>query len=101
MDDPTPLYRRAIAALGTDAQMDMLHEEIGELLMTLGHYKRTRASTVDVAGEIADVGIMLEQLAIIVGCVDQVEDLRRTKLSRLADWLDARDAQGRRKMEPL
>lgn len=101
MSDPTPLYHRALAAWGAEAQMDMLHEEIGELLMTLGHFKRTRASMVDVASEIADVGIMLEQAAIIVGCVDQVEDLRRAKLSRLTDRLDAMEAQERRKMEPL
>lgn len=99
--NPTTLYHRALAAWGAEAQMDMLHEEIGELLMTLGHYKRTRASMIDVASELADVGIMLEQAAIIVGCVDQVEDLRRAKLSRLADRLDERDERERRKMEPL
>lgn len=85
------LYRRAIAAWGTAAQMDMLYEEVGELLTAIGHLKRGRASVEDVAGEIADVRIMLEQLTVILDCAAVVDARMDAKLIRLEDRVTAHE----------
>lgn len=90
------LYRRAIAAWGTAAQLDMLHEEVGELLTAIGHLKRGRATVADVAGEIADVRIMLEQLTVILDCAAVVDERIDYKLGRLEDRVEAAEAAARK-----
>ena len=95
------LYRRAILAWGIDAQMDVMYEEIGELLTAIGHMKRGRATVRDVAGEIADVHIMLGQLAMILDCAAAVDERTAEKLARLESRLDADDSRKARRDEPL
>lgn len=73
------------------AQMDMLHEEIGELLTAIGHFKRGRNTVADVAGEIADVRIMLEQLTVILDCAALVDERMDAKLTRLDDRVTAHE----------
>jgi len=85
------LYRRALAAWGIPAQLDMLHEEIGELLTAIGHHKRGRNTVADVAGEIADVRIMLEQLTAILDCAALVDEAMDAKLTRLDDRVTAHE----------
>ena len=101
MAEPTPLYLRAIAAWGAASQMDMLYEEIGELLTAIGHARRGRGTVADIAGEIADVRIMLDQLCVILECGDLADARKVEKLARLEARLDERDAREKRKMEPL
>ena len=39
---PSEIYANAIMEFGVDAQIDMLHEEVGELLSAINKYKRGR-----------------------------------------------------------
>lgn len=57
---------------GRQAQFDQLHEELGELIVALNHYKRNRCTLKDVAVEIADVRLMLSAIQIVLG-IDENE----------------------------
>ena len=82
------LYHSAIDQWGESAQVAMFHEEVGELLMTLGHYLRDRATPEQLADEIADVRVMLEQLVGMVGLREsQVDAAMTAKINRLAGRL--------------
>lgn len=82
------LYRLASERWGSYGQLLMLHEEIGELLVAVGHYHRERATKADVVSEIADVRVMLEQLVVMIGASEaEVYAEFRKKLARLADRL--------------
>lgn len=87
------IYERALVVWGETAQLDMILEEIGELVVAIQQRKRGRITNDGVCEEIADVGIMLEQAAIMYGA-ESVAAFRRDKLARL----DARvtDAENRR-----
>jgi NTP pyrophosphatase (non-canonical NTP hydrolase) len=73
----------AINAWGTRSQVNMAIEECGELIVALCHRLRGRCDDNYVAEEIADVQIMLDQLALIVG-KDLVRNFEEQKLERLA-----------------
>lgn len=75
--------RDAIARYGWDAQHRMTIEECGELIVALCHIQRGRIPVSELAGEIADVRIMLAQLELLYDCRDAVEAATRQKLSRL------------------
>jgi NTP pyrophosphatase (non-canonical NTP hydrolase) len=93
--DRFDLYRQALTQWGAGAQLAMVHEEIGELLVCVGHVGRGRATASDLAGEIADVRIMLEQLALIAEIPEADIDAKmRAKLDRLASRLGANDWAG-------
>lgn len=77
------LYNNAIQRWGIEAQVDMFHEEVGELLSALNKYKRGRVGKDAVVTEIADVQIMAEQLAVWFG-EDEVRREKEYKLNRLA-----------------
>ena len=77
------LYRQTIQRWGKEGQIDMFHEEVGELLSALNKYKRGRVPAKDVITEIADVQIMAEQLAEMFGSVAVYNEKLR-KLDRLA-----------------
>lgn len=82
------LYRRASERWGSYGQLRMLHEEIGELMVAVGHYHRERATKADVVSEIADVRVMLEQLVLMVGATEmEVYAEVQKKMARLADRL--------------
>lgn len=77
------LYRTTIRTWGKEGQIDMFHEEVGELLSALNKYKRGRVKAEEVITEIADVQIMVEQLAEMFGTIN-VRHEKLRKLSRLA-----------------
>ena len=78
------LYDAAITRWGVGAQKNMAYEEIGELLTALARDDRGRATTEDLLTELADVTIMCEQLAFILGFDEYEKELDR-KLIRLRD----------------
>jgi len=79
------LFGRCIALWGIDLQMDMLQEECGELVAVVNQYKRGRVSVYQLAEEMADVSIMLDQISMSVpGLRDSMEATREAKLDRLA-----------------
>lgn len=82
------LYRRAIIKWGSSAQRWMLVEELAELLMALVKVNRTGALSPhlidNLAEEIADARIMIEQIERLYRCSPEVAKHRKAKLKRLA-----------------
>ena len=78
------LYERAIMIWGSNAQTDMVFEELGELNTVLARDRRGRATAEDILTELADVTIMCEQLATVIG-YDLYELELERKLLRLRD----------------
>jgi NTP pyrophosphatase (non-canonical NTP hydrolase) len=73
----------AIRAFGVRAQEEVAIEECSELIQAISHKHRGREH--NIAEEIADVEIMLEQLKIIQGCHNEVENIKKRKIERLYD----------------
>lgn len=73
-EDPTSLtsdgelYKRALDAWGMKHQIEMLIEELGELIVSIQKWKRvpSESRVLDIAGEVADVEIMLGQFHYIM-----------------------------------
>ena len=85
------VLRRAIEKYGQDHQMVVAIEELSELQKELCKYLRygLDAQRVEnIAEEIADVEIMLEQVKIMLVCHVAVTKKRRAKLQRLKDNMD-------------
>lgn len=83
--DRESIYLAALRVWGADAQMDMCAEECGELIAALNRFRRGRSTKAAVVEELADVSIMLEQMALIF-CQD-VEIAKVHKLERLRQRL--------------
>jgi NTP pyrophosphatase (non-canonical NTP hydrolase) len=83
------LYATAIKAFGRFAQMDMLVEESAELIQAVNKYKRDLniLTAANLAEEIADVEIMIEQIKDIVNLDDTIKKYKAEKLKRLSDKL--------------
>lgn len=79
------VYRRAIEKYGEDAQLWMVIEEMSELAKEICKYQRGKRSPVDIADEIADVEIMLEQATMIFGVDDLVRKHMDQKVERLKE----------------
>ena len=71
----------AIRTYGDKAQEEMAIEECSELIQAICHKHRGREY--NIAEEIADTEICLEQLKIINGCSNEVEAIKKFKLDRL------------------
>ena len=80
------LYNRALKRYGIDAQKLMVVEECGELLNALAKTYRGRASVEELITELADVHIMVEQMALYYGWAEFQEEKER-KLERLQQRL--------------
>ena len=65
----------------TDKEIIKALEEGIELIQAINHKHRGREY--NIAEEIADVEIMLEQLKIINNCRDEVEKIHKQKIERL------------------
>lgn len=82
--DGGEICRRALEAFGAQAQVMMAIEEMSELTKELCKHRRGRDNVEAIAEEIADVEIMLRQMAILFDCSFTVDKFRRYKLERLA-----------------
>jgi len=82
------IYRAALETFGTEAQTKMLFEEIGELMSAICKHSRGRDKVAHIAEEIADVHIMLDQMAVLFNCEDEVERMKRYKLRRLEQRIE-------------
>ena len=82
--DEQRIYRAALAAWGADAQTLMVFEEMAELQKELCKAARGKDNREQIAEEIADVEIMLEQMKVLHDCADAAADYRESKLRRLA-----------------
>lgn len=81
------LYERAINTYGIGPQKTMLVEEIGELLNVLAKRDRIRATKKEIITELADVHIMVEQIALYYGWAE-FKDEKARKLERLNNHLN-------------
>lgn len=80
------IYEEALTKFGFVNQEFMLIEECGELLNAIAKIKRGRSTRKDIITELADVHIMVEQMACYYGWGDFCEQ-RQYKLERLQDRL--------------
>ena len=71
----------AIRKNGERAQEEVAIEECSELIQAITHKHRGREH--NIAEEIADVEIMIEQLKMINCCHKEVEEIRNRKIKRL------------------
>jgi len=60
------LAAMALATHGEAPQLDQAIEEMAELTVAIQHMRRGRITPDKLAGEVADVELMLEQLALVV-----------------------------------
>lgn len=85
------LYKSVINKWGMDAQLFMVMEECGELLSVLSKAKRNRSSRAEIITELADVSIMIEQMAVLYGendfAIEKERKLQRLK-KRLANSMN-------------
>ncbi len=82
------ICRKAVKVFGKDVQEMMFIEECGELFQALS--KKRRGFESNIAEEIADVEIMLEQLKHIHKCHGEVEHWKDKKLMRLCGRIEER-----------
>lgn len=81
----TDIYMGALAKWGSVPQIVMVFEEMAELQKELSKNLRGKDNRYDIAEEIADVEIMLEQMKILYNAENLVESNKKYKLKRLAD----------------
>lgn len=84
----TEVLQRALDTYGSALQIVMVFEEMSELQKELCKYLRGKYSPANIAEEIADVEIMLEQMKMLFCCADDVRNERRRKVDRLKERLD-------------
>ena len=86
------IYKEALDKWGEDAQLNMVVEELGELIVAIQHARRLKwekvASIEDVTDEVADVEIMLEQLKYMLK-IDSFSlfIIKEKKLNRVKELL--------------
>lgn len=82
---PENVYKQASNKWGTKAQIIVAIEEMSELIQALTKHLRTDLVTDNLAEEIADVEIMIEQLrTIFVELNDKIDSFKKAKIERLA-----------------
>ena len=79
----TELYRLALSTYGAQAQTMMVMEEMAELQKELCKHARGKENRAQIAEEIADVQIMLEQMELLHDCEGLVAGFKAQKLDRL------------------
>lgn len=84
----TETCKAALETWGSVSQTNMMFEEMSELQKELCKNARGKRNALDIAEEIADVQIMLEQMIILHDCRQEVEDWKTIKLLRLRRRID-------------
>lgn len=84
--EETTIFKKALRVYGVDAQKRMLVEEMGELLTAMARAPRGRATKEDIITELADVLIMIKQMALVYGR-DEFEQEVKRKIERLQEKL--------------
>lgn len=86
------LYGDALFSYGILAQEWVLVEECGELLNAIAKFRRGRVGKNEIITELADVHIMVEQMAFFFGW-DDFKAEKKHKLERLKSRLDNQEKQ--------
>lgn len=90
--DKLEIYDKAICSYGINAQKWMLVEECGELLNALAKNIHGRGSFEELNTELADVSIMVEQIAYFYG-YDKFLKEKEFKLNRLKERIDKHESK--------
>ena len=91
------LFNKALVEYGIGSQKMMAIEECAELTNALAKLARGRVSQADIITELADVSIMVDQLAIFFGENVFIEE-RNRKMRRLEERLRAGKVYDHREM---
>ena len=83
MENRIDVYARALAAYGEDMQVVVVLEELSECQKELCKPLRGQGSRENLAEEVADVIIMMEQMMLIFGIGGTVEREMARKVERL------------------
>lgn len=86
------LYRDALGLWGKGFQIMVLFEEFGELMQIISKVERKHSSPSQMAGEIADCIIMLEQLQVAYDLVEETTQQKKEKLNRLRGMIQQHKA---------
>lgn len=89
--DEREVYKGALDKWGAEPQITMVFEEMAELQKELCKDLRGKKVTGNIAEEIADVEIMLNQMKILYDIEDLVEFNKESKLRRLKDRVESED----------
>lgn len=81
------ILEAALDRYGLEAQIRQLAEECGELVAAVNQHHRGRVPVTQIAQEIADVRIMLEQMELNYELAAEVAFWRAEKIKRLAERL--------------
>lgn len=87
------VYDEAVDQWGSESQIGMLHEEIGEFLQELNKYRRHETYREGLAEELADLVIMLEQICHMYDIEHHYWWKKREKLKRLKKKLMVKDEE--------
>ena len=83
------LYQRALRVWGKDPQMLQVIEEMSELTKEICKYIRGNDNEIEIAEEVADVMIMIEQIVYLFGIDDKVDKMIDYKLNRQLRRMDS------------
>lgn len=81
--DERGLFERALYVFGPSMQEGKLLEEMAELQVEIMHHRIGRGDVRRIAEEIADVGIVLDQMILLFGIGQAVKEKRAQKVERL------------------
>lgn len=81
------IYKQAIESWGVQNQVLMVMEESGEMLNALAKFNRGRSTEAEIRTELADVWILMEQMAVVFGW-DEFQAEKERKLQRLKKRLE-------------
>lgn len=84
------VLRMALHQFGLKNQTDLAIEEMSELTTAISHFHRGRIRREDIITEIADVWIMVSQLAIYFGQDDVGAEIDK-KMNRLRTYLETQE----------
>lgn len=88
------ILREVVGFYGADMQLNICIEELSELIKELCKSKRGLGDYENIAEEMADVRIIMEQLYIIYGNADAVQRWYLHKLNRLQERLEIDRVKG-------
>lgn len=88
MNETKKLLTEVIEFYGADMQLNICIEEMSELIKELCKVKRKKMNKDHIAEEMADVKIIMEQLSIIFGNDNEVNEWYEKKIQRLKSRLD-------------
>ena len=85
------IFRSAIDTYGEVMQITVAFEEMSELQKELCKHLRGSGSQENIAEEIADVEIMIEQMKMLFNCEAAVLQVREKKVKRLKERMEQKE----------